>query len=251
MSQRNGSQVGSVTVPDEASLWRTYVECRDPGVRVELIARYMQTAQRIAASMYARRPFSELEFADYLQYARIGLIESIDRFEPGRGASFETYAGHRIKGAILNGIETNSELTAQCAHRRDMINERVASVHTKNRRTAGEDPFAWLAQTAIDLAFGYALEDAGIHGDEASHEANDVYNILELKQIRDRLAIIVEALPEREKVIIKGHYFDHLDFAVLASQLGLTKGRVSQLHARGLTMVREAYRALTGFDVSV
>jgi RNA polymerase sigma factor for flagellar operon FliA len=236
---------------DEASLWRTYKECRDPGVRVELISRYMQTAQRIAASMYARRPFSELEYADYLQYARVGLIESIDRYEPGRGASFETYAGHRIKGAILNGIETNSELTAQCAQRRRIVRERVASLHTSNREPADDDRFAWLAQTAIDLAFGYALEDAGLHGDEASREAGDVYNVLELKQIRDRLMRIVEALPEREKAIIKGHYFDHLDFAVLASQLRLTKGRVSQLHARGLTMVREAYRALAGFDVSV
>jgi RNA polymerase sigma factor for flagellar operon FliA len=211
----------------------------------------MQVAQRIAATMYARRPFRELEFSDYLQHARIGLIEAIDRYEPGRGALFATYAAYRIKGAILNGIETSSELTAQCAQRRRAVMERVASVHTGSSQTAGEDQFARLAQTAIDLALGYVLEDSGLDGEEARDEANDVYNVLELKQLRDRLLRIVEALPERERVIVKGHYFEHHDFVVLASQLGLTRGRVSQLHARGLTMLREAYRALVGFDVSV
>jgi len=251
MSQSDRSQKGPPTTPDEASLWHAYVECRDPGMRVDLIGRYMQVAQRIAATMYTCRPIRELEFADYLQYARIGLIEAIDRYEPGRGASFATYAGYRIKGAILNGIETSSELTAQYAQRRLAVKERVASVHNGISQTTGEDRFARLAQTAIDLALGYVLEDIGLDADEARDEANDVYNVLELKQIRERLLRIVEALPERERVIVKGHYFDHLDFAVLATQLGLTRGRVSQLHARGLTMLREAYRALVGFDVSV
>lgn len=232
-------------------LWRQFIEHRDSATRVALIERYMQVAQRIAASMFVRRPFRELEFADYLQSARIGLLEAIDRYDPERGASFATYAGYRIKGAILNGIESSSELTAQSAQRMHAIKERATSVHTGSSETAGEDQFARLAQTAIDLALGYVLEDIGLNNDEARDEANDVYCVFELKQIRDRLLRIVEALPEREQGIIRGHYFEHQDFAVLAERLGLTKGRVSQLHARGLTMLREAYRALAGFDVSL
>lgn len=238
--------------PDEERvLWEQFVAHRDPMIRAKLIQRHLGTVQTIAASLFARRPFNGLEFADYLQYGRVGLIESVDRYDPARGASFSTFAGYRIRGAILNGIENTTELTAQVTYRRTAQQERVQSARQALQQTEKRDgSFEKMVDMAIDLALGYLLEDSGVLGDESNALANDPYHVCEIKSLQEHLKLIVEALPERERFIIKGHYYDHIDFQALAAMLGLSKGRVSQLHSRGLRLVREAYRTIAHLDLT-
>lgn len=226
---------GESQIPqDETELWKSFLKSKDPDIRAVLINQYIPMARHIAASMFSRRPFPELEFSDYLQYARVGLIEAIDRYQPDRGASFSTYAGYRIKGSILNGIENNSEMTAQSAHRWRLQKERALSLHEGEDRHRHDDVFTSLARTAIDLALGYVLEDEELDHMGQSSGSDDLYASCELKRIRERLLLIVEALPERERFIVKGHYFDHMEFKALAEQLGVTKAE-SRSYMRGVS----------------
>jgi RNA polymerase sigma factor FliA len=240
------------TVPwteEERKLWNEFFVARTPAMRAQLIQHYLGNAKRIAAFLYSKRPVDGVDFDDYLQYARMGLIEAIDRFDPSHGASFSTYAGYRIRGAILNGVESCTELNAVTAYRRRAARERVESVQVALLNETTEDPFYLMVEMALDLALGYLLEDSGLHGDPDGKSA-DPYHVCELKFIQDRLKLVVEVLPERERAIIKGHYYEHMEFSTLAVTLGITKGRVSQLHARGLKLVRETYRAVGALDVS-
>jgi RNA polymerase sigma factor FliA len=246
----NGTVNRSSQADEERALWDKFVLGRDPMVRARLIQRYLGTVQHIAASLFARRTFNDLEFADYLQYGRVGLIESVDRFDPARGAAFTTYAGYRIRGAILNGIERSTELAAQGAYRVSVRQERVESAQEAMRTGGQEDPFESMVDMAIDLALGYLLEDSGIHRDEGEDRTNDPYHACELKFLQERLKLIVEVLPERERLIIKSHYYEHIDFHMLATMLGISKGRVSQLHTRGLRLLREACRSINKLDVT-
>ena len=103
---------------------------------------------------------------------------------------------------------------------------------------------------ALDLmaqAAQRALEDSGL---SAAPEGFDPYRVLEMKQLRERLLLIVDALPERERRILKWHYFEHMDFKHIGEALGLSKGRISQLHARGLKLMRESLRSIERFDLS-
>src|ERR1041385_5079377 len=185
---------------EEAALWQAHLAGRDAVLRGRLIERYLPEVHRIAAHAYARRGPQAPEFDDYLQWARLGLIEAFDRYEPAREASFMTFAGYRIRGAILNG-----------------------------------------------LALGFALEDSGLG---AAPEGFDPYRVLELKRLRERLLLIVEALPERERRIPQWHYFEQMDFQLVGAALGLSKGRISQLHSRGLKLMREGLRSIERFDIS-
>jgi RNA polymerase sigma factor FliA len=240
----------SVHDDEERVLWEKFLAGRDPALRAKLIQRYLGTVQHIAASLFARRPREELEFADYLQYGRVGLIESVDRFDPAHGAAFTTYAGYRIRGAILNGIERSTEMTAQGSYRASVRKDRVESAREIARTNERPDPFESMVDVAIDLALGYLLEDSGVSGEEALTHTNDPYRVCELKFLEERLRLIVEVLPERERFIIKGHYYDHIDFHLLANMLGISKGRVSQLHARGIRLLREANRSLEQLDIT-
>jgi len=154
--------------------------------------------------------------------------------------------GYRIRGAILNGLEHATEQAAQHARRKQIEKERVESVIGGAR--GASEALEELVEVTVGLALGFALEDSGL---SAEPETFDPYRVLELKRLRERLLLIVEALPEREKQIVKWHYFEHMDFKLIGLAFRLSKGRISQLHARALKLIREGLRSIDRFDLSL
>jgi len=232
---------------EEAALWRRYVSTRDRGAREQLICRHMETAKKIAATLYANRVNDMVDFGDYLQYARVGLIEAVDRYDPAHKASFSTYATYRIRGSILNGIEKTSEKAAQHAQRQRALRERSRSLREGIERPS--DAFTTMVDVAISLALGYLLEESGIWRPAGDDRANDPYRSLEFKRLVERMGLIVKALPEREQLIVRYHYFEQMEFVAISEVLGVSKGRISQLHRRALNLIREAYQTLDRFDL--
>lgn len=231
---------------EEAALWREYRASGDARLRERLVEHYLPAAHKIAAFAYAKRGPQAPEFADYVQWARLGMLESLDRYDPAREASFMTFAGYRIRGAILNGLEQASEGAAQWAHRKALESERVESM--LGDEAPSDDALERLADLTLGLALGFALEDSGLGADPGT---SDPYRMLEMKRLRERLLLVVEALPEREARIVKWHYFEHMDFKLIGAAMRLSKGRISQLHARALKLIREGLRSIDRFDLSV
>src|SRR5207247_5117094 len=94
---------------EEAALWRQLRATSDAQAREKLLALHLPYARTLAATFYARRFHDEIEFGDYLQFASVGLLEALDRYDPGRGVQFRTFAARRMQGAILNGLEKLTE----------------------------------------------------------------------------------------------------------------------------------------------
>jgi RNA polymerase sigma factor FliA len=225
--------------PATDSLWAYYTQARDPGVREELVAAYAGFARIMAAKAYARRMNAEMEFGDYLQYAMLGLLESVDRFEPGRGFKFETFAARRITGAILNGIESSSELQEQIAARRRILAQRTASLGAQAGAPQGpEAVFARLAELAIGLAVGFALEESRMVSGGSEDYPDNSYHGVELKQLRERIKAALANLPQNQRHVISAHYLQHLAFDDIAAGMRLTRGRVSQIHKEALGNLR-------------
>lgn len=240
------SEAGSRNVsPEESALWERYIAAHDPQTRVELIEHYMTTAQKLAAVLYSHRADDSVEFGDYLQYARIGLLEAIDRYDPTREASFTTFASYRIRGAILNGIERATEVSTQRAQRRRLQRERLKSLRENEVRG---DQFARMVDLTLNLAVGYLLEESGIWKADETDRAADPYVSLEMKRLTERMSVLVKSLPEREATIVRKHYFEHKEFVEIGALLGISKGRVSQLHARALSLLRQRYAEADRFD---
>lgn len=222
--------------------WRAYRENRDPELREQLIEHYLPFARMLAAKAYANRTQMELEFADYLQYASIGLVEAVDRFDPAIMPKFEPFSALRINGAILNGIVSLTEVQEQISARKALVAERVKSL--KKESASPKDPdsvFAYLAEMAIGLAVGFALEGSGMYQPEEGNYEENVYRSIELKQLYRKVAELTESLPDRERRIIKLHYQQQVPFDEIAEMLGVTKGRVSQMHKAALIRLKEAF----------
>jgi RNA polymerase sigma factor FliA len=233
---------------DHRALWQDYASRRDPAVRAQLVECYLGLAKRLAGSLYAQRPDNSVDFADYVQYARVGLLEAVDRFDPAREVRFETFASYRIRGSILNGLPKTSEHAAQREYRREIVHERVESM--RSAAESGRDPFEELVEITVGLALGYILEDSDLHSQPDERVDSDPYQVCELRRVQGSLNLVVGALPPREREIIRLHYLEQMDFTAIAADMGLSKGRISQLHSRALRLIREAYRAYSRFDVS-
>jgi RNA polymerase sigma factor for flagellar operon FliA len=241
----------------EGTLWQEFARTRDPRLRQRLVRRYLDMTHRIAANLFGGRIGNSVAFDDYLQYARVGLLEAIDRYDPLREASFATFAGYRIRGAVLNGLEQSTELAAQAAQRRrSRLHERAQSFQPKEGASADTgaagsqlERFAGMVDVAVLLAMGYVLEDNGEWNPAGA--AADPYRAVQLERVRTRLNLLVDALPERERYIVRCHYFSHMEFQTIGSLLEVSKGRVSQLHARALQLIREGYEALEEFDLEL
>jgi RNA polymerase sigma factor for flagellar operon FliA len=233
------------------ALWCAYREGRDDAVRQRLVDRYLGFARTMAARLFARRTYEGLEFDDYLQFARVGLLEAVDRYDGSQGAKFETFAAYRINGAILDGIASYSDLQEQVAARRRVEAERLEGLHGEAPDRA--DPaalFAYLADLAVGLAVGMALEGTGMIQEEGAIYAAQPYEGLELRQLRARLRETLAALPERQRKVLSWHYLEQRPFDEIAAALGLSRGRVSQLHKEALAGLRERWRAGDAMDWS-
>jgi RNA polymerase sigma factor FliA len=234
-----------------ASLWVRWIESRHIADRHALVERYTGFARMLAAKCYSGRISPELEFGDYLQFAMVGLIEAIDRYEPSGGAKFETFASLRINGSVLNGVESLSEVQRQTSVRHRVVKERAASV-ASNTSTQAVSALEKLAEIAIGLALGFALEDSGVYEGSGERALPDnAYRRLELQQLSQRLADCVRSLPEQQRVVIHRHYFQQMPFDDIAASLSLSKGRVSQVHSAALANLRDLHKRYAAFQLTL
>ncbi len=240
-----------LTEPEEKELWQGWAQHKDVEARRQLIEHYLPFAQILAAKLYAGRQVQQVDFHEYRQYAILGMIEAVDRFDVLRNISFKTYAGHRITGAVLNGIEKCCEKQQQITARASLRQERVASLKESEKKNSQDDLFAELADLAIGLALGYMLEDSGMYLNQEDHYTENFYDRHELSQIKQAVVRIVDMLPEQARCVIRYHYFQGLNFQEIAGLMMLTKGRISQIHRQALKALQEVYLNSEGLNLKL
>lgn len=224
----------------EQQLWLALVRDGHASTRETLFEVHLPYATALAGQLYRNRHHDDVEFKDYLQFACVGLLETIDRFDPARNIDFKTFATQRIKGNVLDGIVRLSDGQEQVALRAQIRRERLESLNDVSGKRTNE-VFQSLASLTIGLAIGFILDDTGMV-DRPAHASpfnqDHAYHSLAWSQTRDRVHSAVANLPERERKIVQHHYFHGLTFSQIGDILDLSKGRVSQLHRAALTALR-------------
>ncbi len=231
-------------------LWHRYHEDQDTASRTALIENYSSLPQMIAASLYSRRTGDDIEFEEYVQFGMVGLIEAVDRYQIGKGVPFGAYAKHRIRGAILNGLKKMSEKREQYAYRTRLRKERMESIAEEDGSNDKRDLFEEMVEAALGMAISYMLEGTGLIRDKVNASVDNAYQAHELAQLRERLVESTNMLPDRERLIIEQQYFQGKSFTSIAKIMGVSKGRVSQLHKRALGLLRRQLvdsRSLDGY----
>jgi RNA polymerase sigma factor for flagellar operon FliA len=219
----------------------------------ELVLRHADLVKRIAYHMVSRMP-PNVEVDDLIQSGMIGLLDAAKHFSAAKGANFETYAGIRIRGAMLDEVR-KSDWTPRSVHR---SMREMAEVVRKLENTQGQE-----AQPAdIAAAMNVSLEDyhkllrdaAGSRvfsfdqirsiDDDSSpvHQAPDEQpGPLERNEdlaFREALAGAINLLPEREKLVLSLYYDDEMNLREIGETLEVSESRVCQIHGQALVRLR-------------
>jgi RNA polymerase sigma factor for flagellar operon FliA len=233
----------SLTEPSqtaEVELWQAFRARGSAAARESLFNLHLPFAKRIARRLWLRGWSDRIEFEELCQLASAGLLESLDRFDPALGVPFQGYAARRIRGSVLDGLSKMSEGREQIAFRGRMRRERARSLAaaTPDNLTT-EEALTALVDAAVGLALGFMLEDSGLYATEATADLRpSAYESLAWKEVVGRAVSAIDALPPRERTVVRGHYVDGLAFEQIAAVLGVSKGRVSQLHREALGRLR-------------
>ncbi len=229
----------------EAALWDEFKNNGSVTARERLFMRHVAFARNIARRHHRETTWGDLELSDLRQLAYAGLLEALDRFDPGRGVPFRPFAAHRISGSVRDGIAQMSEARRQSTRRHEAWRERTRSLaEAADAELPIPDAMEKLAEIAVGLALGFILEDAGltVHNDVEQGNLRSTataYDSLVWRDMVSQLRLEIMNLPERERMILRAHYEDDVGFEHLASLLHLSKGRISQLHRAALTLLRQ------------
>jgi RNA polymerase sigma factor for flagellar operon FliA len=231
----------------ERALWALFRQSGSATARERLFSIHAAFARAIARRHHTEQSRGDIDLRDMYQLAYAGLLESIDRYDPGRGAAFRPFAAHRISGSIRDGLSHMTEVREQISWRRRLQRERIQSL--RESRDGGSDeaqPIENLSDIVIGLALGFMLEDAGFPLDNGTADgavtrpaAGTAYESTAWREIVQRLQSELIRLPEREREILQKHYLEGVSFDDLSTLFAISKGRISQLHRAGLLQLRK------------
>ncbi|MDB5972116.1 MAG: polymerase sigma factor FliA [Hydrocarboniphaga sp.] len=222
----------------------------DPKSEAGLVQLHADLVKRIAFHVAARLP-SSVDVEDLIQAGVIGLIEAARHYNGDRGASFETYAGIRIRGAMMDELR-RGDWAPRSVHRRHRdIAGAMKSIGQREGRAAREDEvIAELSLTAE--SYRAALQDAvqcqvlsldePPEGSDDPFEAADTgqtpLEALERDEFHSCLARAIASLPEREKMVLSLYYDDEMNLREIGAVLDVSESRVCQIHGQALLRVR-------------
>lgn len=221
----------------EAALWRRVRLEGDAQARGELFARYEPLARAIAASEFAKRRDLGSELAEVRQLACEGLLQAIGSFDATLGVPFPAYARRRIRGNVADGLAKADERSAQFRFHQRAERDRLRSLQERTQ-AASDNPIGELGKLATLLAIGLMLEDPAIDPDSVPARDPGAYETLAWSEMQQRLADLLTLLDDREQFVIVQHYRNDVPFTQIAEILGLSKGRISQIHKAALLRLR-------------
>ncbi len=220
------------------------------------MVRYLPLVKHVAARLAMGLP-SHIEMDDLHSYGIFGLLDALQKFDPGRGVKFETYAFTRIRGAILDGLRAMDWVPTSMRQRARQVEDAFSRVEARLGHSA-ED-----VEVAEELGMGLGdfhrlmrdMERASVlsldelWGEDSGEEytlrdlvrddrAPDPTESAEWRDREEILAAAIDALPERERTVLTLFYYDGLVPKEIAAVLGVSVSRVSQLHTRAVMRLK-------------
>ncbi|WP_220720981.1 RNA polymerase sigma factor FliA [Agarivorans litoreus] len=232
-----------------------YASANDTNVLVE---RHANLVKRIAHHLMARLPASVI-VDDLIQSGMIGLIEAARNFDGSKGASFETYAGIRIRGSMLDEIRRGDWVPRSVHKNSRAISDAIAEVEREKNGDAKDAEVA--AKLGVSLGEYHSMlsdvncgrilgiDDLGVSEDvissEESRELNRPFEGFANQRFQQSLAECIKGLPEREALVLSLYYDEELNLKEIGEVLSVSESRVSQIHSQALARVKTRMRDWT------
>lgn len=219
----------------------------------ELVLRHADLVKRIAYHLVSRMP-PNVEVDDLIQSGMIGLLDAAKNYSADKGANFETYAGIRIRGAMLDEVR-KSDWTPRSVHRsmremadaiRRIENEKghdASPTDIAERLGISLEDYHKLVQDAASCRL-FSFDQMGTGEDESSprdharDERPGPFDHIEEEGFREALGRAIGGLPEREKLVLSLYYDEDMNLREIGEVLEVSESRVCQIHGQALVRLR-------------
>jgi len=220
-------------------------------VTSSLVDEHAPLVKKVAQHLLGRLPQTVM-LDDLIQAGMIGLIEASQKFDGSKGASFETYASIRIRGAMLDEVR-RYDWAPRSVHRNSRrVSEAIKQVEARTGRDARDSEIAaemgvtaeeynhYVRDTAGTKLFSFDEitdnEDSSFEvADETSAEPDEA---VEGGAFQRALADAIAGLPEREQMVLALYYTEGLNLKEIGSVLDVSESRVSQIHSQAALRLR-------------
>lgn len=218
--------------------------------RDQRIVEHIGLVKRIAYHLVARLP-SSVQVDDLIQSGMVGLIEASKHYDPSQGASFETYAGIRVRGAMLDDVR-HSDWSPRSLHRKmRQLREAVQHIENKTGRDAKDQEVAEHLQITLDefhairrdsanaqvFSLDQSEDDPGQQGRLKSN-IKDPLEAFQNSSFKSSLAQVIASLGEREQMVMSLYYNEELNLKEIGQVLEISESRVCQIHSQALKIIR-------------
>ena len=219
----------------------------NPVDKTVLLEQHTVLVKRIAYHLLARLPASVI-VDDLIQSGMIGLFEAANNFDSTKGASFETFAGIRIRGSMLDEIR-RGDWTPRSVHKNSrMVSEAIKQLEAKLGRDVSDIEVAEKLDISLneyhhilsEVSSGKILgiEDLGVSEDSLKFDetchGDDPYQSIEHGAFKKGLTECIKTLPEREALVLSLYYDEELNLREIGQVLDVSESRVSQIHSQAM-----------------
>ncbi|MGH2773229.1 MAG: RNA polymerase sigma factor WhiG [Actinomycetota bacterium] len=248
------------------ALWEQFIAARETPMRDKLILHYSPLVKYVAGRVSVGLP-SNIDQQDLISYGIFGLIDAINKFDPGRGFKFETYAVNRIKGAIIDELRSIDWVPRSVRSKARQLEKAMGKLENELQRAPTDEEVANELDISNDdlqdiysrLSFVSiaALDDVASGADDggaqlslvdtlADPNAEDPEASFEDQEMKAIIAHSIGKLSEREQKVVRLYYYEGLTLSQIGQVLGVTESRVSQMHTKAVLTLRSRVKEAIG-----
>ena len=231
---------------DTAALWFKYKETKSVELRNVLAEKYLPLVKIICGRLAVSLP-PHLDKDDLLSSGFFGLLDAIDRFDPTRNIKFETYAGVRIRGAMIDYLRSKDWIPVTMRQKIRKYEQTVYNLETELGRSATDKEVAAALEISLDelqtlvnqcnSATVIPLEEY-LKTDVSEAVDTNPANSTELFELKETLAKAIDRLPEKERTVVSLYYYEEMTLKEISLILHLSEARISQLHTKAIFRMR-------------
>lgn len=216
----------------------------------DLVTQHAPLVKRIAYHLVSRLS-GNVEVDDLIQAGMIGLLEAAGNYQPSKGANFETFAGIRIRGSMLDEVRRSDWTPRSVYQKLRQVTEAVREVESRTGRDARDSDVADVLGISV-AQYHKVLRDGTSCRLFSLDQAQEQNSALEPEGgvgpgplasamddgFRDSLATAIDSLPERERLVLSLYYDDELNLKEIGEVLGVSESRVCQIHGKAVVRIR-------------
>jgi len=231
--------------------------------REEVIKRYSPMIKYVANRIAMRLP-PHIEVDDLISVGVLGLMDAISKYDSSRGAKFKTYAEFRVRGAILDELRAMDWVPRSIRQKASNVDKVVQGLQSKLSRAPEDEEVAKEMGLSLDQFHNtlnetksvpiFSLEDLGIAKESGEQQSlldclagkadADPQTQIRLIELKEIIAKAIDALPEKERLMVSLYYYEELTMKEIGAVLEITESRVSQIHSKAVYRLRTKLKAI-------